>query len=185
MIKVIEISLPEYTIKKKPDYVKIGKKVDSTIGKAFPDGKYILRAIGADDHPNLTLEELIDIIIKTGTDRYDPKKKAVAHEEFSGYDYDIHAGIIEIKNSKVVITKNDEYPTMFGSFVYNFYENAPLDRGHAVRIDLLLLYDPKKMQKAKKINQKALVKKGLDKFLYRFKGDKKEALLGIVKIMRK
>ena len=187
IIKVIKVHLPEYDINQKSDYFKLGKKVDKVIEKSFLDGKYILRALSSDDHPNLSLDKLADIILKIGTDKYDLNKKGVSHDEFSGYDYDIQAGTIEIKNRKVIIPKDYKYPTEFGDIIWHFYEHTPLDRGYAVRIDLLLIYDQKQLKKAKKFKSKALsVRKGLNNYLYKFKHPekKKDALLGIIKILR-
>jgi len=184
--KVIEVHLPEYHIKKKPDYDKLGKKVDKVIEKSFPNGKYILRALGSDDHPNLSLNKLADIVLKTGTDRYDPNRKGVCHDEFSGYDYNIQAGTFEIKNNKLIVEGNN-YPTIFGDIIYHFYEHTPLDRGYAIRIDLLLIYNPKQLTKARKFHPKARsVRKGLNNYLYKFKHpeNKKDALLGIIKILK-
>ena len=186
-VKIIEIKVPEYNIKTKPNYIKIGKKVDKILEKSFPDGKYILRAISSDDHPRLSLNQLANIVLKTGTDTYDPKRKAVCHEEFSGYDYDIQAGTIKIKDSKLVIPKSYKYKSEFGDIVYHFYEHTPLDRGYAVRIDLLLIYNPKKLRKSRKKSAEAKsVKRELSKYLYKFKNpkNKRDALLGIVKILR-
>ena len=45
--------------------------------RSFPDGKYILRAIGSDDHSGLSIDELAEIVLKTGTDKYDPNRKGV------------------------------------------------------------------------------------------------------------
>ena len=185
--KVLEVHLPEYHIKKKPDYVKLGKKVDAVIEKSFPDGKYIIRALGSDDHPKLSLNKLAEIVLETGTDRYDPNRKGVCHDEFCGYDYDIQAGTIIIKNGKLVIPKDYKYPTEFGDVIWHFYEHTPLDRGYAVRIDLLLIYDPKQLTKARKFHSKARgVRRGLNNYLYKFKHpkNKKDALIGIIKIMR-
>lgn len=111
----------------------------------------------------------------------------MCHEEFCGYDYDIQAGTIGIKNSILIIPKDDKYPTIFGDIAYHFYEHTPLDRGYAVRIDLLLIYDPRGLVKAKKLHPKARsVRKGLNNYLYKFKHpeNKKYALLGIVIILR-
>jgi len=185
--KIIEVPLSEYTIKKKPDYFAIGRKVDKVIEKSFPDGKYILRAIGLTDHKGLSLNRLTDIILKTGTDKYDPKRKGVAHDEFSGYDYDIQAGVIQVKDSKLVIPKSYKYQTEFGDIIWHFYEHVLLDRGYAVRIDLLIIYDPRKLVKARKIHPKAQnVSKELSKYLYKFKDptNKRKALLGVIKILR-
>ena len=86
--KVITISLPEYTVDKKPDYLRMGKIVDKAIENHFENGKYIYRALSIDDHTGLTLDSLVSIILKLGTDKYDPERKGVCHEQFSVYDYD-------------------------------------------------------------------------------------------------
>lgn len=186
-VKVTTVSVPEYTIDQKPDYLKIGKIVDTAIENTFDKRKYIYRAISKDDHPELTLDELVSIILESGTDKYDPERNSVGHEQFSAYDYDIQAGSFEIRNSKIVIDESDTYPTLFGDTIYDFYENAPHDRGYPVRIDLLVLYDIKKLEPAKLINPKAAgVDPRLEKYLYKFKDreNKKDALVGIVKILR-
>jgi hypothetical protein len=185
--KIIEIHLPEYDIKKRPNYTKLGKMVDRIIEQSFPDGKYILRALSSDDHPYLTLDKLAEIILKTGTDKYDAKRKGVCHEEFSGYDYDIQAGTFTIKNGKLVIPEDYKYKTEFGDVMWHFYEHAPLDRGYPLRIDLLLIYDPKQLMRARKFHPQARgVRRGLNNYLYKFKNPtkKKDALLGIIKILR-
>jgi hypothetical protein len=185
--KVITISVPEYTVVKKPDYLMLGKTVDKAIENNFENGKYIYRALSIDNHPGLTLDRLISIILKLGTDKYDPERKSVCHEQFSVYDYDIQAGSFVIKDSKIVIEESDTYPTLFGDTIYDFYENAPQDRGYPVRIDLLVLYDPKKLELAKLKNPKAAgVDPGLAKYLYKFTDSKNKrgALLGVIKILR-
>jgi len=188
MVKIIEVHVPEYNVKKKPDYLKIGKKVDKIIERTFTDGKYVVRAIGLDDHPGLSLDKLAEIIIKTGTDKYNPKRKGVAHKEFCEYNYDIQAGTFKTKNSKMLPNKQDRYPSVFGDIIYNFYENTPHDRGYPVRIDLLIIYNRKKLVNPRKFNPS--IKRNRKRWnihLYRFKNrkNKKDALLGIVKILRK
>ena len=186
-VKIVTVSTPEYIVGEKPDYIKIGKKVDEAIESNFSDRKYIYRAIGIDDHPGLSLDELVAIILESGTDRYDGERKDICHEQFSAYDYDIQAGSFEIKNSKIVIDDSDNYPTLFGDTIYDFYENAPLDRGYPVRIDILTLYDPNTLKPAELIIPRATgVDPRLEKYLYKFRDreNKKEALLGIIKILR-
>jgi hypothetical protein len=186
-VKVIAVSVPEYNVGSRPDYLKIGRKVDAEIVKYFKDGKYIYRAVGINDHHGGILEQMVQTILETGTDRYDPNPKSVCHEQFCVYDYDIHAGSFEIKESKIVIAPTDKIPSLFGDTIYDFYENAPLDRGYPVRIDLLLLYDPDKMELAGlKKPDSPRVSPDLEKYLYRFKDRKNQqkALLGIVKILR-
>jgi hypothetical protein len=186
-IIIVTVSVPEYTVTAKPDYLKVGRKVDREIVRYYPNGKYIYRALGLDDHPGKTLDELVSIILESGTDKYDPHRKSVCHEQFCVYDYDIQAGSFEIRNSKIVIESTDRFPTLFGDTVYDFYEHAPLDRGYPVRIDLLVLYNPDKMELAKvTASGNPGVGPELEKYLYKFKdrSNKKEALLGIIKVLR-
>ncbi|MDD2889954.1 MAG: hypothetical protein PHE49_04855 [bacterium] len=71
--KILSISLPEYTIDKKPDYMVIGPKVDRIIEENFNNHQLAIRGIGMVDHPEYNLDELVEIIYKLGTDKYDPK----------------------------------------------------------------------------------------------------------------
>jgi hypothetical protein len=185
MVKIIEVHLPEYTIETEPDYLAIGTKVDAALEKGLPDGKYVYRAIGKDDHPNMSMNELIETIKKLGTDKYDLNRKEVAFEDFCQYDHHIHAGKFEIKNGKLVIDPDNELPSLFGDDAKKFYVNVLLDRGYKVRLDLLIIYDAEKMEKAKKVEGKA-VRPELEECLWKFKDQnrKKEALAGIVKISR-
>ncbi len=168
--KIISVSVPEYTANRKPNYIRVGKAVDKAIENNFENGKYIYRVLSIDDHPGLTLDGLVSIILKLGTDKYDLERKSVCHEQFSVYDYDIQAGSFEIRSSKIVIEESDIYPTLFGDTIYDFYENAPYDRDHPVRIDILILYDNNKLEPAKLINPKTThVAPRLEKYLYKFK----------------
>ncbi|MDG6913541.1 MAG: hypothetical protein JRN35_10755, partial [Nitrososphaerota archaeon] len=175
------------TIARPSDYLRIGRKVDREIGKNFPDGKYVLRAIGLDDHLGMTLGELTRVVREKGTDKYDPTRRAIGQEEFSGH-YDIQAGPIEIRGSRVFVDDTDSGGrSIFGGVARHFYEDAPLDRGHPVRIDLLLLYDSSKVVRARKRHPHAKgVRRGLNQFLYKFKvpDHKKSALVGVVQILR-
>lgn len=185
---VATVRAADYTVSRRPAYDAIGRRVDAAILRAFPDGRYILRAIGLDDHPGTTLEQLAAIVLTTGTDKYDPERTAVGHAEFSGYDYDIQAGRIEIRGRRFLPDRSDPSPTLFGGIARHFFEGAPIDRGHPVRIDLLLLYDPRRLVRARRRHPHAKgVRRGLDRFLFRFvePEDKPRALVGLVKILRR
>ncbi len=116
-VKIIEVHAPEYHLNTKLDYLKIGRKVDTEIEKNLPDGQYVYRAIGKDDYPNLSLNKLVKIILKLGTDKYDPIRKEVCFEEFCIYNHDIQAGSFEVKNHKIVLDDSYEYPSLFGDTV--------------------------------------------------------------------
>jgi len=186
MAKVIEIHIPEYDFKNTLDYAKIGPKVDQLILSNFPNGRYLFRAVGMVDHPNLTINEFASIILKLGYDKYDPKRKSVRHDEFSRYDYDIQVEGFEIRDSKIILDEFFKHNSLFGECTYNFRVGAPQDRGYPVRIDLLLIYDAKKLVKARRKPGAKAIEPGLVNYLYKFKSSqhKADALLGIIKILR-
>lgn len=176
--KVITISIPEYTLDNQPDYSAVGEKIDKALSENF-EGTYLLRALSIADHPQYNLDELVDIILKTGTDKYDPKRLGVAHEKFEPYKPDIQAGMIEVKDGKLISEP-------FAEDVRRFYENTLIDRGYRLRLDLLVLYDPEQMTKAEKVDaDKPSVAPHLEEYLWKFKypNDKSTAVTGIVKIL--
>jgi len=177
--KITTISIPEYSLETQPDYSDVGAKIDKALEDNF-NGTFLLRALSISDHPQYTLDELVDIIVKTGTDKYDPNKKGVAHEEFEPYKPDIQAGTITIQDGKLV-------GESFGEDIRRFYENTLLDRGYRLRIDLLVLYDPSQLVRAEKVdNDRPSVAPHLEEYLWRFRnpGDKAGAVVGIVKILK-
>jgi len=177
--KIVSVSIPEYSVGSQPNYNTIGAKIDNVLEVNF-EGEYLERALSLTDHPKYNLEQLTEIIIRTGTDKYDPNRKGVAYEEFEPYEHDLQAGTIRIVDGKL------EEP--FGAgLIKLFYENVLLDRGYRLRIDLVLLYDPKQMVRAEKIDiTKPSVSPNLEQYLWKFKNpkSKQEALRGIIKILR-
>lgn len=177
--KIVTISIPEYTIDTKPDYKAVGIQIDKAIQENF-EGEFLLRALSITDHLQYTLDELVDIIMQTGTDKYDPNRKGVAHEEFEPYQPDLQAGLITVKDGKLL-------GESFSEDVRRFYENTLLDPGYRLRIDLLVLYKPEHMIKAEKVDHsKPSVDPHLEEYLWRFKDptNKPEALAGVIKILR-
>lgn len=178
-MKIVEISIPEYTIDHQPDYQTIGSRIDEALAKNF-EGTYLLRALSITDHPQYTLDQLVDIIVKTGTDKYDPNRKGVDHDVFAPYEPDLQAGTVTIQDGKVI-------GESFSEDIKRFYENVLLDRGYRLRIDLLVLYDPNQMIRAEKVDDtKPSVQPHLEEYLWRFKNPehKEMALVGMVKILR-
>jgi len=181
--KIIRVKLAGYDMNKKLNYLALGQIVDKKIENNLPDGKYILRAIGSQDHPKFTLDHLVSKILELGTDKYDPKRKGVCHEEFRSYDYDIQAGTCEIKNSRLVIDPNSTIQSEFGDIIYHFCEHVLKDRGYAVKIDILLFYDPRFLSIATHNNNNGKkVDENLASYLYKFKDKTKkpQALKAIV-----
>ncbi len=178
-MKIIEVSIPEYSIDSQPDYLAIGEKIDKVVSENF-EGKFLVRALSIADHPQYTLDDLVGIILKTGTDKYDPDRKGVAYEEFEPYRPDIQAGEVIIENG-VIIGES------FSEDIRRFYENTLFDRGYRLRIDLFVFFDPNQMIKAQKLDESKLsAEPHLEEYLWRFKNpdNKPEALMGIVKILK-
>jgi hypothetical protein len=176
--KIIAISIPEYKIDSQPDYQSVGQQIDSALGQNF-EGTFLLRALSIADHPQYSLDQLVDVIATTGTDKYDPARKGVAHEEFEPYKPDLQAGDIVIKDGKLV-------GESFSEDVRRFYENTLLDLGYRLRIDLIVLYDPEQLVRAEKVDiEKPSVDPNLEQYLWRFKypDNKPTAVKGILKIL--
>jgi hypothetical protein len=177
--KVVTVSIPEYVLEVQPNYKEVGERIDKVIEKNF-EGTFLSRALSVADHPQYSLDQFVDIILKTGTDKYDPKRKGVAHEEFEPYKPDIQAGLITIRDGEL-------QGESFSEDVRRFYENAVIDRGYRVRVDIILLYNPDKFVKAEKLdNTKPSVDQHLEEYLWRFKdpNDKPNALVGVIKILK-
>jgi hypothetical protein len=171
--------LPEYRIEAQPDYVALGQKIDQALEENF-EGDFLDRALSTYDHPQHTVDQLAEIILRTGTDKYDPERKGVAHEEFEPYQADLQAGSISIKDGKLAEPYGQR-------LIKLFYENVLLDRGYRLRIDLIVLYDPSQMMLAEKVDQaKPSIEPHLEKYLWRFKNpsNKAAAVKGIIKILR-
>ena len=177
-MQIISLPLPEYSIQTKPDYQILGDKIDKSLEENFSDKDVAIRALSMQDHPQLTLDEFVDIIIQTGTDKYDPNRKGVDHEAFEPYKPDFQADFC-------TIGKNH-----FGEgadIIKKFYENVLQDRGYRLRIDLLLIYDLNQLVRAEKMDEdKPGVHPRLEPYLFRFKDpeNKAQALLGIIKILK-
>lgn len=173
---IISLPLPEYNIETQPDYQAIGTKIDKVLEENFYGKDVAIRALSLTDHPQLILDEFVNLIVKTGTDKYDPERKGVDHDVFDPYKPDFQAGFC-------TIGKNH-----FGEgadFIQKFYENVLFDRGYRLRLNLLLIYDMHQLVQAKKVDvDKPNVSPHLVPYLFRFKNQqrKPDALLGIIKL---
>lgn len=186
-ILILSVAAPEYTVKHKPDYMAVGKKLDEIVEKNFRGKTIAIRGISLEEHPGMTLDSLISIILRFGTDRYDPQRKSVCHEEFEPYMIDMHATPCVVSESGLESECCEELPSVMAESVKDFYEGAPLDRGYPVRLDALLIYDLTQLERAQKVDEtKQSVASRLEPFLFRFKdpAKKQKALLGIVKILK-
>lgn len=182
-IKVLEITFPEYKIDNKIEYDKFGEKIDKLVEENLEDGRYVERSIGLIDHPNKTIDEVTNLILKCGTDKYDKNRESIFDEEFSCYEFDIHGSEFELSNKSINFDKEHPQETYYGQNIYCFHKLAKFDRGYSVRIQLSMIYDKEKLLPALKHGEckERIVR--YSKYLYRFKDNEPlKSLIAIIKI---
>lgn len=79
-IPVYVIHLPEYQVTTKPDHTTLGRIVDAELKKHFMGRTIVARGIGSSEHPDKTVDALMEIIKRDGTDRYDPDRRGDRYE---------------------------------------------------------------------------------------------------------
>lgn len=181
--KVLEIELPDYKIETPLDYDFFGKKLDDLLLANLPEGAYLERSIGLIDHPGLSLDQLTDLVKKHGTDKYDPSRKSIFDEEFSSFRFDIHASEFGIRAGELLFDHQHNLSTYSGQNIYCFHKLTPFDRGYAIRLNLLMVYDKNLLHPA--IQLKPCEERILNysRFLYRFESTPPvQALKLIIKI---
>lgn len=170
-MKILTISVPQYTIDTEPDHKAIGKAVDSLIRQYFAGQTVIVRGISSNEHPDKSIDQLIDIIQQIGTDRYDPKRLGDRYENIRDKDIDLFA-------FRRKVTPRME---LFKDISWGFYHGAKAIHGKPVRIDLLLIYDASQLKAVvHQYEGRDDVKR--DGFVFRNPQNKAAAILGIVKI---
>lgn len=172
--KIVEVDLPEYKANVKPDYLAVGPKLDEVLEKHFMGQDIVLRCMGSQDHPGKTLDELADIIMRTGTDKYDPAREGQGysvgtvqgkHIDFFGTPVKVHAG-------------TDIFTL---ELLDDFYNGSLGDRGYAIRIDIVIIYDANQLKKVEHLYGEDVEES--DGFVFREPDHKPNAVLGVLKIL--
>ena len=173
------LSLPDYTIDRVPDYVTIGRRLDRYIETQFPGRRIALRGISLTDHPGKTLDELAAIILKIGTDRYDPQRRGIHHDYYAPFKIDLHAVPCVVADRLRGLDEGDyaAAPSVMAEFIEDAYASALAERGYALRIDLLLIYDLDQLEPVFIDGAHSLA------FRFRRPEQKQAALLGLISIL--
>ncbi len=170
-VPVYSVKIPEYNVRKKPDSQDIGARIDKTIIKHFLGKRVAIRCLGSQEH-RVPRNDLIRIIKKLGTDKYEPDRKGEKYENVEGRHIDFFALDFRI--------------TRDGKFLENFIEPFyayPVQEGRKpVKIDIIILYD---MSKLKRVLHRYEGRKDIkrDGFVFKNPKNKSGTVLGIIKIL--
>lgn len=172
-IPVYTLHLPEYQVDEEPDHEMIGKKVDDFIKEHFLGQFVAIRCLGSCEHPGKTTDEVVEIIKSTGYDRYDPNRVGDRYENLEGKKIDFFA-------FDYMISEDSE---IFHIFTWPFYHWCKERSGKPVRIDIVILYDPTKLEQVY-FTYEGREDEGQrsDGWVFKDPQNKSDALLGLIKI---
>jgi hypothetical protein len=170
-IPVITVDLPQYRVDTEPDHEALGEIVDAEIKRRFMGRAVLVRGIGSQDHPDMTVDQLVEIIKSHGTDRYDPARKGQGYENVENKHIDLFAFSRTVTSSMSV----------FRHVVWGFYHSAIEVSGSPCRIEILMIYNATKFETVlHRYEGRTDIKQ--DGFAFKNPERKPEALLGIFKI---
>ena len=199
-IPVYQVKIPEYKLKKfrktsenidhagtpwynfkipkiyadnKPDFEKIGAKIDVCLKKYFLGKKVVIRVLGSEEHKGKSVNDLIRIIKKIGYDRYDPRRKGDRYKNIDNKHIDFFALKYEIK----------KYGKYFKDFIEPFYYLPIVDRQKPIRVDIAIIYDPNQLEVVEhryKEREKEIKRDG---YVFKNPNNKHNSILGIIKIL--
>lgn len=170
-IPIFTLHLPNYKVDTEPSHKEIGKIVDDCLRAHFMGETLIIRGLSSEDHPDISINELIDIIKKFGTDRYDPKRIGDRYENIQNKHIDFFA-------FRRKITSRTQ---LFKDLSWGFYHGSIAIHGKPKRLDLLTIYDAKKLKAVvHQYEGRDDIKR--DGFAFKNPNNKLDALRGIIKI---
>lgn len=168
---VTTLTIPEYKPGKVPDHDGVGKKLDKLLKRYFMGKEVVIRCIGSQDHPNLSLDELTDIVVQSGTDKYDADRMGVGYKEF------VQKGIkVDFYGEPVTITQDT---AIMSQQIWEMHHSAIGDRGYGVHVDLILVYDTSRLDMVMNLYDFHPTSDG---FTFKDPANKKAALLGVIKL---
>jgi hypothetical protein len=170
-IPVYTVDLPEYHVNDEPDHQVLGEVVDTELKQHFIGRTIVARGISSSKHQNKTTDELVEIIQREGTDRYDLARTGDRYENIQGKHIDLFG-------FRRKITSRTQ---LFKDIIYGFYHGAIAIHGKPTRIDILIIYDASKL-KAVVHQYEGRPDKKRDGFIFKDPMNKADALLGIIKI---
>lgn len=133
---VLTVPLADYTVDTEPDHTGIGRRVDDAIREHFAGRKIVARGISADEHPDLSVDDLVKIILSTGTDRYDPGRAGDRYDNIDGKHIDLFG-------FRRTVTPGMK---LFANLSWGFYHSSIEIHGRPTRLDIVTIYDASQLR---------------------------------------
>ncbi|HKU18124.1 MAG TPA: hypothetical protein VJP80_02515 [Candidatus Saccharimonadales bacterium] len=169
--KIITLNVTDYDAGRKPDHKRVGKELDNILKQYFMNKEVVIRCISSQDHEGLSLDELTETIVKSGTDKYDAQRVGVGYEEFN------RKGIrVDFYGENVKITDDLDF---MPQQLWEMYHSAIGDRGYGVHVDLVLIYDEAQLDMVMNLYDFHPTSDG---YVFKNPDDKASALLGVIKV---
>lgn len=167
------IKIPKVYWDNKPDFDKIGAKIDDCLKRHFLGKKVAIRALSSEEHTGKSVDELIKIIKKIGHDKYDTARKGDRYKNLDNKKIDFFALDFKVKSG-------EEY---FRQLIEPFYFWPIAGRNKPIRVDIAVVYDLSQLERVKhryKGRENEIKKDG---FVFKYPDRKQDAVLGIIKIL--
>ena len=98
-----------------------------------------VRGLSMIDHPGWSVDELADVIIRTGTDRHDPERSLPFTAGYDALGVELHVEPATIEGGGLRALRHAE--SVCGRMLYDFRVGPPVDRGAPpMQIDVITLY---------------------------------------------
>ena len=156
----------------KPDFERVSQRLIDFLRQHFLEERIGLRLISSSAHENKSLQDLIEIIRKTGTDRYDPHRKGDRYDNLDQLHIDFFA-------LNLLIGKTEEEVSIEHA-LESFYYYPILNQGTPIKIDLGIIYDIHKIRPVhhRYLGREEEIKK--DGFVFVDPFNKQEAIKAII-----
>lgn len=169
MVHILQTLLPRYSVSTEPDHKAIGKLIDDELRRHFMGQTIVVRGISSDAHLGKSIDDLVEIIERDGTDRYDQARVGDRYENIQGKHIDFFA-------FRRKVTPRMQ---LFKDISWGFYHGGVSIHGAPIRIDMLIIYDAAKVRRVThQYEGRTDVKR--DGFAFTDPERKQEALLGIL-----
>src|SRR5687768_4509313 len=126
----LKVTIPDYQVTTELNHKAIGKIVDDELRKHFLDKTIVVRGISSTEHSDKTIDNLLEIIKRDGTDRYDSGRKGDRYENIK----DKHIDFFAFRRK---VTPRMQ---LFKDISWGFYYGAKAIHGKPIRIDILIIY---------------------------------------------